>query len=168
MRSRVAFAAVAAATLALDQLSKSLVHAHLAAGEVVVLIGGYLRMIYVTNTGAVFGILSATPSPFKEALLLVIAALALGIMVYYFFRYPLERHLFHVGLGMVFGGAAGNIVDRLLRGYVIDFIDFHIKNRFSWPTFNVADCAICVGIALMILDMRAGRAGQREKTSDVS
>ena len=65
---------------------------------------------------------------------------------------PPERKLMRVSLAIIIGGILGNFADRIIRGYVIDFIDFHIYDTFHWPTFNVADSAITIGIALLLID----------------
>jgi signal peptidase II len=88
---------------------------------------------------------------------------ALGFITFMYVRLTPDQRRVRWALALVAGGAVGNFVDRLLRGYVIDFIDWHWRNQpgMRWPTFNVADAAICVGVALMLLDsFRPRRAAE--------
>ena len=80
------------------------------------------------------------------------AVVAVVVIVVYSEHMPPERKLLQASLAIIMGGILGNFVDRIVRGYVIDFIDFHIYDTFHWPTFNVADSAITIGIALLLID----------------
>jgi signal peptidase II len=107
---------------------------------------------HVRNTGAAFGILNGSTFPFKAALIGVIAVAALvGVGMY---AASLGRHelLARIGLALIIGGAAGNLIDRVIVGSVIDFVDVYWRTYHFWA-FNIADSAITVGAAVMILDM---------------
>jgi signal peptidase II len=80
------------------------------------------------------------------------AIVAVVIICVYSARMPRDRKLLQLALAITMGGILGNFVDRILHGYVIDFIDFHIHEVFQWPTFNIADSAITIGIALLLID----------------
>ncbi len=80
------------------------------------------------------------------------AIVAVVVILVYSVRIPLSRTLLHVALALTMGGILGNFIDRVIHGYVVDFIEFHIKDSFYWPTFNVADSAITIGIALLLID----------------
>jgi len=97
------------------------------------------RLTYVENTGAAFGLLTNQHFLIAFAVLMVIATVVI------FYRFPMWNHpLLKIGLGMVLGGALGNLIDRLRLGYVVDFIDFRV-----WPVFNLADSSITIGIIML-------------------
>ncbi|NVJ07690.1 signal peptidase II [Myxococcus sp. AM001] len=114
----------------------------------------YWHFRYVENPGAAWGIFGDMPDGVRRLFFLVVSLVAMGFIFVMYRRMPAEQRLARVSLALVAGGALGNFVDRLLRGYVIDFIDWHWRNQpgMRWPTFNVADVAISVGVSLMLLD----------------
>ncbi|QDE93919.1 signal peptidase II [Myxococcus xanthus] len=114
----------------------------------------YWHFRYVENPGAAWGIFGDLPEGARRLFFLVVSLAAMGFIFVMYRRTPMEQRLARVSLALVTGGALGNFVDRLLRGYVIDFIDWHWRNQpgMRWPTFNVADVAISVGVSLMLLD----------------
>jgi signal peptidase II len=116
------------------------------------LIPGYLRFSLVCNTGVAFGFFAGSSSTWKPYLLAAMAVLALVVLYLYGRRMPADRRLLQWALALTMGGVLGNFVDRVFRGYVIDFIEFHIRDSFYWPNFNVADSAITIGIALLLID----------------
>jgi len=134
--------ALAGATLALDQLTKCWVAA-------VVPLGSsrpqtsFFTLTHTTNTGAALGWLRSYP-----AVLIGVQMLATLVVAYICWRGALRRRYLAVGLAMVLGGAAGNLVDRLARGHVVDFIKLH-AGSFAWPDFNVADIGVTVGALLV-------------------
>lgn len=114
----------------------------------------WLNLTLMHNTGAAFSILrGATPWLFVGLSVVV----AVGILVW-LRRNPYGNQLMASGLSLILGGALGNAIDRATRGFVVDFVDFHI-GAWHYPAFNVADSAICVGAALLILDMLWPRRG---------
>jgi signal peptidase II len=145
-------ACVAAIVLVVDQLSKALVLTFLAPGAPhaeVVIVPGLLRLYYVENTGAAFGLFQG-----KNPLL---AFLAFGVVValVVWFRELVRFWLGALALGLQLGGAVGNLIDRFRHGFVVDFIDFSF-----WPTFNVADSAITIGVLMLLYVLL--RQGQLE------
>jgi signal peptidase II len=114
----------------------------------------YLRIRYAENTGAAFGLFRGLPPPVRGPLFhLVSLGAVLLITVYYLRLSPgREERFARLGLPLVLGGALGNYLDRLARGFVIDFIEAHWHDVASWPSFNVADSCIVVGVALLLLD----------------
>jgi signal peptidase II len=145
-------ACVAAIVLVVDQLSKALVLTFLAPGAPhaeVVIVPGLLRLYYVENTGAAFGLFQG-----KNPLL---AFLAFGVVValVVWFRELVRFWLGSLALGLQLGGAVGNLIDRFRHGFVVDFIDFSF-----WPTFNVADSAITIGVLMLLYVLL--RQGQLE------
>ena len=113
---------------------------------------GILRFSYGENSGVAFGLFDAVTSVWKPYVLGAMAIAAVIAIGFYSARMPAERRLLQGSLAIMTGGILGNFVDRMVRGYVVDFIDFHIYDVFTWPTFNVADSAITVGVALLLID----------------
>lgn len=125
--------------VAFDQLSKHYVVSHMNLGQSIPVIEEIFHFTYVLNSGAAFGIMKN-----QTVLFIVIAFLVLGGGVYFFFRTANEHRLLRLGITLVGGGAAGNLIDRAKTGLVVDFLDF----RF-WPVFNIADIAIVAGAGLV-------------------
>jgi signal peptidase II len=143
---------VAGAVVALDQVAKALVRSRFALHDSVEIIPGLFNLTRVHNYGAAFGLLNAADFPFKTVLLSIVAAVALLALTVYASTLPAEQFLARVGLALIVGGAAGNLIDRLGAGYVVDFVDVYWRDWHFWA-FNVADAAITVGVAFMILDL---------------
>ena len=136
----------------LDQLTKAIVRSNVPLHSSVTVVPGLVDFTHVRNSGAAFGILNVTEFPVKTAALAVIATAALiGVGMY---AASLARHQVaaRTGLALIIGGAAGNLIDRVVTGSVVDFVDVYWRSYHFWA-FNVADSAITVGVAIMILDM---------------
>jgi signal peptidase II len=131
----VRFFYVTAGILILDQLSKLLVRQ---LDSAITLIPGFLSINLVMNTGAGFGLFQG-----QRWLLTWISVMVVGLILYYYDRIP-ERE--RIPFALILGGALGNLIDRLLLGYVVDFIDLSF-----WPAFNIADSALTIGVALLLL-----------------
>lgn len=112
----------------------------------------FWNLKYVENPGAAWGMFSGQAQWFRVPFFHIVSIVAITFMSVYIRRLESGQRLLLVALSLVLGGAVGNYIDRLLRTYVIDFIDWHWFDnpRLHWPTFNIADAAICVGVALMI------------------
>jgi signal peptidase II len=148
--------------IVLDQITKAIVRITLPLQSSVTVIPGLMDFTHVRNTGAAFGILNASNFPFKTVLIGLIAVGALvGVGMY---AASLARHeiVARVGLALIIGGAAGNLIDRVTTGAVVDFVDVYWRTHHFWA-FNVADSAITVGAGVMILDM-FGVGGHVSKT----
>jgi signal peptidase II len=138
--------------VAIDQLTKAAVRATLPLHESVTVLPGFIDFTHVRNSGAAFGILNGVDFPFKTILIAVIATSALvGVGMY---AASLAHHqlVARLGLALIIGGAAGNLIDRVIAGSVVDFVDVYWRTYHFWA-FNVADSAISIGVAIMILDM---------------
>ena len=146
-----------AAILLLDQLTKQRVHGSFHLGETIPVIRGYFNLTYIRNTGAAFGLLAQADPAFRIPFFVVVPAVALGAITYIFRKLPDGDLKLSVALSLVISGAVGNLIDRLLLGYVIDFLDFHWRYRYHFPAFNVADAAICVGVGILMLDLLTQR-----------
>jgi signal peptidase II len=138
------FLIVAALIVTFDQLSKLWIRAHLALGESLPLTDR-LSLTYVGNTGSAFGLLA------NRTFLLIIIGIASLLIVLLFLRYLSQvTTLSMVSIGLIWGGAVGNFIDRLRFGYVTDFVYFRLWGDFYWPAFNIADTAIVVGVIVLI------------------
>lgn len=184
-RKTIVLIAVASFAFAADQVTKYLAVAHLttalddragfgdrlhgfvtethlederARGDAVV-IDGYWDHRYVQNPGAAWGLFSSLPDDLRVGFFLVVTVIAMGFVGWMYRRLPERQWWMQGALALILGGSAGNLADRALRGYVIDFIDWHWRNvpGMHWPTFNVADAAISIGVAAMAVDAVFGR-----------
>lgn len=142
---------LATALVALDQATKIYVHSQFRLHETVQVIQNYFNITYVRNPGAAFGFLAQSHPEFREPFFLVLPPIAMLIILWVLRSVQQNDRVQIVALSMVFGGAIGNYIDRLRFGYVIDFLDFHIQNKYTWPAFNVADSAIVVGIGILLI-----------------
>lgn len=140
-----------------DQIVKQLLVNHFALYESLPLTG-WLNLTLVHNTGAAFSLLRGA-SPWLFVGLGV--AVTVGILIW-MRRHPHGHRLMAIALSLIVGGALGNVIDRVMRGYVVDFMDFHI-GAWHYPAFNMADCAICIGAALIVIDMLVPDRGTRHK-----
>ncbi len=138
----IALLAVALAALFADQLTKSIVTGRLALGEEVAVLGPF-SIHHVQNSGIAFGLFASATS-----IVIVLAAVAVAWMLLFFARSGSRHPVLPVGLGLVIGGSASNLVDRIRLGHVTDFLDV----RF-WPAFNLADTFIVVGVAILLMTL---------------
>lgn len=136
--------------VALDQLTKWLIQANFLLHDSREVIPGFFNLTYVTNTGAAFGILAGDHSTLRMLFFAGVAVAALLAIVLGWRQLCGEERLMPHALGLIAGGAIGNLIDRLRFGAVVDFLDFYVQNH-HWPAFNVADSAICVGVGLFLL-----------------
>jgi signal peptidase II len=143
---------IAGALVVADQVSKAVVRRQLELHESVTVIPGFLDLTRVHNTGAAFGLFNTAEFPFKSVVLILVATSALAGVALYAAMLPPAQWLARIGLAFILGGAAGNLIDRVWKGYVLDFADFYWRGWHFWA-FNVADAAITVGVSLMILDL---------------
>lgn len=141
-----------ATVVGLDQLTKELVRRNLALNDRIPIVEGLLDVTHVQNTGAAFGILNAADFPYKAAVMIGIAAIALVAIAAYATQLGFNERLARLGLCLILGGAFGNLIDRAVSGYVVDFVDVYWGTAHFWA-FNVADAAITTGAALVLLDM---------------
>jgi signal peptidase II len=138
--------------LILDQAVKWLALHHLPPGVPVTVIDGFFSLTLVMNPGLAFGMLGTVPPGWRWAVALL-SLLAVGVLATLATRLlPEGGKVAAVAIGMIFGGAAGNLIDRARFGAVVDFLDFY-WHGWHWPAFNVADSAISVGVALLALRM---------------
>jgi signal peptidase II len=154
-RRDLLFFSTAAAVLALDQVTKHVIRATLERGESFPE-SWPVRFVHVTNTGAAFGILQE-----QNAFLVVTTVIGVAAILLYYLYPPFEHSIMTTAVGMILGGAIGNLSDRLRLGEVTDFIDFP-----HYPSFNVADSSIVVGVAVLVIFLllrRPGAASQQRE-----
>ena len=149
---RSAYLWIAGMVVALDQVSKALVDDFMTLHESRTIVEGLVRLTYVQNRGAAFGILSEAGLPYQSLMFSVVSLLALLAIALYAWRMPVQSRVPQTALALVMGGAVGNLLDRARLGYVIDYVDVY-WGPHHWPAFNVADSAICIGVGLLFLDM---------------
>lgn len=143
---------IAAVVVVLDQVIKAMVRSRLTLHESVTVIPGFFDLTRVHNTGAAYGFLNGVDFPFKTVLLACVAIAALIGLAFYAGTLDRTQALTQTGLTLVIGGAAGNLIDRVSAGYVLDFVDIYRGDWHFWA-FNVADSAITIGVVLMILEL---------------
>lgn len=136
----------------LDQLSKFLVLQELSYNDPVEVIEGVFYLRLVNNPGAAFSMFADFPSPWRQISLGVSSVLALWLVTHMLLSEGRENRLLRFALSLVLGGAIGNLIDRVRLGVVIDFLEVYLGS-YPWPVFNLADSAISLGIALLVLDM---------------
>ena len=160
---------VATVWVILDQVTKAWAHGTLQhmPGRVMHLVDGFFALSYVRNPGAAWGFLASADGSFRLPFFITVTSVAMVFMLYIFVRLEPGQWLLMLALSSILGGALGNFIDRVRFNYVIDFILMHVQMRWRWPTFNVADVAISVGVALMLGEMIFGpmlarRAGGAE------
>lgn len=149
---RGAYFLVSLAVLLLDQWTKGVVMRTFQVHESRDVIPGLFDLTYVQNSGAAFGLFASVDSSVKAIVLNSVAVLVFLIVSGYALRSPHKSVRLQVGLALILGGAVGNLLDRVRFTYVVDFLDFSISGH-HWPAFNLADSAICAGVALLFLDM---------------
>lgn len=150
---RVHYLSLSLLVILADAVSKWIVATTIDLHESVAIIPDIFQIVHVRNTGAAFGIGANTDSRLVPLLLNAGALTVFFVVVAYAFRAAVTNRMLQVGLHLILGGAIGNLIDRFRFGYVVDFLDFSLRDH-HWPAFNVADSAICIGIALLFLDMR--------------
>jgi len=160
LQGRLPYILVAAATLGLDRWTKTLIQKRFDLNESISVIDGFFNITYVRNTGVAFGIFDPLSLPAKSVLLSVFTAFAAVVVITYSLRSSLRNRLLQFALALVLGGALGNLYDRLAYGYVVDFLEFYIRT-YHWPSFNVADSAISIGVILLALEILRNEAPSR-------
>jgi signal peptidase II len=146
-----------------DQITKAMIRAKLPVYASMTVVPGFMDFTHVPNTGIAYGILNGVDFPFKAAVIATIATGAIVTVAVYAASLAQRQLLARIGLAFIIGGAFGNLIDRVLAGSVVDFVDVYWRTHHFWA-FNVADSAISVGVAVMILDM-LGQGTHASKTA---
>lgn len=159
---RAAYLLAAGGIFLVDQMSKAWAARALRFGSERVIVPGLLNFSYAENRGIAFGQLQEG-GPFGRWFLVVLAALAALFVLLYFFRTPRSDDRVLGACALLLAGIFGNLIDRVRLGFVIDFIDVHVGS-YHWPTFNVADASICIGAALLAIDIFRKDAGTKRQS----
>ncbi|MBK7995587.1 MAG: signal peptidase II [Blastocatellia bacterium] len=138
--------------ISLDQITKYWAYNNLRSKPDVHVIDNLFKLSYTENAGIAFGILSETNGNWKVWLLSAISFIAISLVIYFVSTSPSNKRLFLISLMLVLGGIVGNLLDRLHLQVVIDFIEVYLGD-YHWPTFNIADVAICAGAFLLSVDI---------------
>ena len=136
----------------LDQLTKRWIVTSLYYGETVTVIPGFFDLTHVRNPGGAFSLLAGGVSEWRLPFFLAAGAVATGLLLVFYRRLPSHAKLSAAALGTILGGALGNLTDRIVYGEVIDWLDLHL-GAYTWPTFNVADSCIVVGVCILVLEV---------------
>lgn len=135
--------------LIVDQITKAIVFQKVAFLSSQSIIPGFFNLTHIHNRGAIFGFFSQSDSQLLHIMLMLATLVALALVVYYFFITPPAEKLTKISLSLILTGALGNLIDRVFRGYVIDFLDLYVK-KWHWPSFNVADSCVTIGAFLLV------------------
>lgn len=147
------FVPVFALTFAVDQWTKQWILDRFSYGEQLTVIPGFFNLTHVRNPGGAFSFLATLPEELRQAFFLGTGLLAIVLLLIFLRRIEPRDGLAATAIGGVLGGAIGNLADRLRHGEVVDFLDFRLLGGYVWPTFNMADCWIVVGVALLMFQM---------------
>ncbi len=142
MKKNFLFFGIAFLVVVIDQITKFLITSKLAFSESITIINNFFYFTLIKNFGIGFGLLN---TPAARWILIIITIIIIGIILYYYIELP-KKYLPIISTSLILGGAIGNLIDRFLFGFVIDFIDFRL-----WPAFNIADSAVTIGVIGLII-----------------
>lgn len=149
-------AAIIAAVVLLDRVTKWAIRANVSASDVIAIIPGIFNIVHTENPGAAFGMLADSEGDWRRVILVAVSLAVMSIIGTILWRPArmgvVETTLTRTGFSLVFGGALGNVWDRLIRGTVTDFLQVYI-GRYEFPSFNAADSAISIGACLLLIDL---------------
>jgi signal peptidase II len=145
----VRLAVVAGLVVLADQVTKALIVKYLPLHKSIPVIAGVFDITHILNPGGAFGLMADMSVMVRTVVFLFISSLAVGLIFYFYVKTPRGYGFLSVGFALIFGGAVGNLIDRVRFGVVVDFLDFYI-GRHHWPAFNIADSAITVGIFIFM------------------
>ncbi len=140
---------IAGIVVLIDQITKILILKSLTLYHSIPVIPGFFNLTHVLNPGGAFGFMANQSSTVRVILFLLVSSLAICFIFYFYMNTPQTHPYLSASLAMIFGGAIGNMIDRIRFGKVVDFLDVYIKNM-HWPAFNVADAAISIGMVIFI------------------
>ena len=147
----------------LDRWSKHIVAQRIPLYSHIQVIPGFFRLTHTENTGAAFSLFADSPAPWKTAMLIAFSGIALVVVGVLLWKNHPAHLATGIGLSLIMGGALGNLWDRLIRGRVVDFLLFYVK-QYQWPVFNLADSAIVIGAGLLVLEIVFHKASGGEES----
>ena len=150
------FSMITVVVVLLDQATKLLVLAKIPLYHSIPVIEGFFNLTHIRNPGGAFGFMAAGSQGVRNLLFIGVSIVAMGLIVYFYRSTPKTYPYLASALAMIFGGAVGNLIDRLRFGEVVDFLDVYV-GAYHWPAFNVADSAITVGITIFIAHLVLGK-----------
>ena len=136
----------------LDQVTKALIGFYLQPYHSISVIPGFFNLTHIHNPGGAFGFLAGADPIIRKIVFLFVSFLAVALILWYYLKTPESYPILATDFAMIFGGAIGNLIDRIRTGKVVDFLDFYLGN-LHWPAFNIADSAITIGIGIFILQL---------------
>jgi len=139
-------------TIILDQITKVIVQNKFDLHESIVVMEGFFSLTYILNPGAAFGFMADQSETFRAIFFGIVSILALSLLIAFFRQTPANDTFSLIALSLLFGGAIGNMIDRVRLGEVVDFLDFYV-GQSHWPAFNVADSAITIGVSIMMVHL---------------
>ncbi len=134
----------------LDQVTKHFILENFVLHESLEVIPGFFNLIFIRNTGAAFGILAGQPALWRQIFFISVVLIAMVAIFIMYRKFGRESRLYRIGLGLIAGGAVGNLIDRIRFGSVVDFLDFFVGS-YHWPAFNIADSAITIGVGVLLI-----------------
>lgn len=147
---RIVLATVTVTIVVLDQVTKTEVMETMRLHESIPIVPDFFSLTYIRNPGAAFGLLATSGTLFRLIFFALTSLFAVGLLAMIFLRLREDDWAGQLSIAAIFGGAIGNLLDRMRFGEVIDFLDFYV-GRYHWPAFNVADAAISIGVVVLIL-----------------
>jgi len=149
---RIVYFGISFAVVVLDQITKAIVAARIPLHDTIPVIRGFFDLTHVKNTGAAFGLFASLSSPARATILTIVAGGVFLAVLAWSLTSPVALTRLQIALALVLGGAVGNLIDRVRFRSVTDFLRFYV-DRWEWPSFNVADSAISVGVVLLAWDI---------------
>jgi signal peptidase II len=140
---------VAGLVVLVDLITKALILKYVPLHKSIPVITGIFDITHILNPGGAFGLMANMSVVVRTVVFLFISSLAVGLIFYFYIKTPREYTFLAAGFALIFGGAIGNLIDRVRFGMVVDFLDFYIGEH-HWPAFNIADSAITVGIFIFL------------------
>lgn len=145
--------------LVLDQITKYVIQTHVRLNDSITVVPGFFNITHVRNKGAAFGILSTLPEFWRSAFFITVTLVAVAAISVLIIK--THERLLVYAFSLIAGGAIGNVVDRIRYGEVVDFIQWYVKSYY-WPSFNVADSAISIGVVLLAFEMLFGTSAKSQ------
>ena len=143
---------VAGLIVTADQITKALVLAHMPLYQSIAVIPGFFNLTHIHNPGGAFGFLAGQSAEIRKVIFLVVSTLAICLVLWFYEKTPPSHPLLATAFALIFGGAVGNMIDRIRMGKVVDFLDVYI-GTLHWPAFNIADSAIFIGICIFVVHL---------------
>ena len=149
------FLGALALSIPLDQLTKEWILRSLSYSDEIPVVPGFFHITHVRNPGAAFGMLATSPEPVRLFFFVGVTLVAIGLIFSFYRKLAPGDRFSALSLGLILGGAVGNLLDRLRHGEVVDFLHFRLWGGYTWPDFNLADSFIVIGVSLVVLEMLA-------------